>query len=155
MSINHAMRGQFNSFLKESNRIEGIHRPPTDHELAAFEYFLQLDEVTVWDLRQLVEVFQPGAIIRSKFGLDVRVGAYVAPPGGPHIVEHLTDLLRDIEAGLDPWTAHCRYESLHPFTDGNGRSGRALWAWQMGPFKLGLGFLHAFYYQTLSHSEGR
>ena len=42
--------------------------------------------------------------------------------------------------------------SNHPFTDGNGRSGRALWLWQMNnhaPF----GFLHTFYYQTLENSR--
>lgn len=44
-------------------------------------------------------------------------------------------------------------------TDGNGRSGRALWAWMMlcrggsyGRAKvIELGFLHTFYYQTLEH----
>ena len=51
----------------------------------------------------------------------------------------------------DPWVFHVQYERLHPFTDGNGRSGRALWAWQMMRRRegLALGFLHRFYYQTL------
>jgi len=43
---------------------------------------------------------------------------------------------------------HLDYEHLHPFTDGNGRSARMLWAWQMREFPLG--FLHTFYYQALS-----
>ena len=51
-------------------------------------------------------------------------------------------------------SGRCRYETLHPFMDGNGRSGRILWAWQMIEHNiapgLSLGFLHAYYYQTLA-----
>ena len=53
-----------------------------------------------------------------------------------------------------PFGIHLRYETLHPFMDGNGRSGRILWAWQMLHHDIApgirLGFLHAFYYQTLA-----
>ena len=50
------------------------------------------------------------------------------------------------------WQTHNDYENLHPFTDGNGRSGRMLWAWQMrnDDDAMARGFLHTFYYQTLS-----
>lgn len=139
-------------FIRESNRIEGIYRDPTDAEIDEFDRFINLDKVCVHDLERFVSVNQMNAVLRRQPELNVRVGNHVAPSGGPQIEGMLTDLLRDIEAGLDPWDAHVRYETLHPFSDGNGRSGRMLWAWQVGPLKLGLGFLHAFYYQTLSRS---
>jgi hypothetical protein len=137
-------------FIRESNRIEGIYRAPTRAEIAATQTFLDLPTLTIADVAGLVTVYQPGAILRDQPGLNVRVGNYVAPPGGPEIPIALKTLLGRINAGpILPWEAHVAYETLHPFTDGNGRSGRAIWLWQ----HLGvspLGFLHEFYYETLS-----
>ena len=136
-------------FIRESNRIENIHRDPSGAEVEEFDRFLNLDEIKVYELEKFVSIYQKNAVLRRQPGMNVRVGGHIPPPGGPMIEEVLTNLLLDVKGGLGPWEAHMRYETLHPFSDGNGRSGRMLWAWQMGPFKLNLGFLHAFYYQTL------
>ena len=143
----------YQDFVSESNRIEGITRDPSKGELSEFDRFMELQEVRVSDLERFVSVYQPNAVLRRKHGLNVCVGSHEPPPGGPHIEELLTNLLLDIDDGLSPWEAHVRYEGIHPFSDGNGRSGRMLWAWQMGPSRLALGFLHRFYYQTLSNSQ--
>ena len=149
------------SFIEESNRIEGIIRSPTREELAAFRRFMQLDKVTVKDLETFVKVYQPDARLRDKAGLDVHIGVQMPPRGGPEIRTALQDILSG--AVRRPWllvtkdrpdsaySTHVAYEHLHPFTDGNGRSGRMLWAWQMRDFPLG--FLHHFYYQTLANSR--
>jgi hypothetical protein len=84
------------------------------------------------------------------------VGNHIAPPSGPKIVEEFDLLLKRMaDDALTPWAAHVAYETLHPYTDGNGRSGRAVWLWHMqsrGELDraLALGFLHTFYYQTLA-----
>ena len=150
-------------FVRESNRIEGILREPTEAEVRAHRAFLTVDELTVYDLINLVKVLQPNAELRDRFSVPgVRVGGHIAPPSGPDIRGNLENILHRAknvwynkimpftdEMGDNEWAIHCDYECLHPFTDGNGRSGRALWLWCKGGLAP-LGFLHEFYYQTLS-----
>lgn len=135
-------------FIRESNKIEGILREPSKKEIDEFDRFMNLDEVTVEDMIRFVKVYQPNAELRDRPGLDVRVGRYYPPPGDITIRAALSDLLNDI-SHKSAWETHYEYESLHPFTDGNGRSGRMLWMWQMKSAPLG--FLHTFYYQTLDN----
>lgn len=137
-------------FITESNKIEGIIRAPSDSEVKEFFRFLYLESVTIKDLVQFVSVYQPDAVLRDKVGMNVRVGRYLPPAGAPGIRKKLQKILDEI--GYSAYQTHCKYESLHPFTDGNGRSGRMLWLYCMGGFAP-LGFLHTFYYQTLSESR--
>jgi hypothetical protein len=148
-------------FVRESNKIEGIVRDPTAAEIGQLAIFLQLGRVGISDLVDFVAVYQPNARPRFVQGLDVRVGPHVPPRGGPHIQPRLQAILDNVNGQIeDAYTNHVHYEKLHPFTDGNGRSGRALWLWQMmnsgsrnEDMALGLGFLHAFYYQALQHGR--
>ena len=141
-------------FVAESNRIAGILRDPTEAELTAHEDLLTEEYVGLYALCEYMSAVQPEALLRDRMGLDARVGGCAPPPGGPDIEERLAGLLERMhENSLTPNTAHREYRLLHPFTGGNGRSGRALWLRQLtdrGTAGLpATGFLHTWYLQTL------
>ena len=124
-------------FVVESNLIENIHGV-SSADIDAHLTLLELSYVGVEDLALFVRsVAGDHHSLREAVGQDVRVGFYLPPPGGPEIRRKLVDILNTkvgecLPLHVDtPFDNHLRYECLHPFTDGNGRSGRALWLWQM------------------------
>lgn len=168
------------TFVKESNLIEGVDREPTEQEIQALAKFLKLPRIDVEDLIEFVGQNQPEAVLRDKIYLNVRAGDYYPPQGGIKLVVDLEELLDKVnkkvtslqldfllqiegfssqESSLSKknfiYKTHQEYESLHPFTDCNGRSGRALWLWQIVNYKVfngelpRLSFLHSYYYQSL------
>ncbi len=149
-------------FILESNRIEGMHGVLAE-DIEAHDALWSLDELTVADVSNFVKLISLGKL-RDKVGRDVMVGTHKPISGGPDVSSKLFRLLGAINTAVDerdplepisPFLAHIVYETLHPFTDGNGRSGRAIWAWHLlnldlDPFSMG--FLHHFYYELKPES---
>src|SRR3990167_7559545 len=86
-------------FVEESNKIEGIIRKPTKEELEEFRRFMGLKELSIDELKRFVSVYQPNAVLRERYGLDVRVGEHVPPKGGFEVVRQLYTLLERINKG--------------------------------------------------------
>lgn len=80
--------------------------------------------------------------------VQVRVGAYMPPP--PAEVSGLMFELLDwwnseapkLSSVLSSAILHYRFESIHPFADGNGRTGRALALWEL--YRRGFDTHHIF-----------
>lgn len=140
------------SFVAESNEIEGIYRV-LDHEIDAHKLLLSKKVLNVAAISFFVRVVA-GASIRDNPLLNVRVGEHVPPRGGKFVVDELAAILKSATFNKENcYVIHQKYEHLHPFMDGNGRSGRAIWLWQRVKFgpKPTLTFRHHFYYEALEN----
>lgn len=145
-------------FCMESNAAFGMNRETPLAHIEATERLIRLKQISVEDMVELGKVFLPATHLRTVPGMDTMVGSFHRPPpGGPDIEKKFNELIQRANDGGHPYEIHQEYLELHPFRDGNGRTGRALWAWGMinqniKPW-LKVGFFRAWYYQSAEFSQ--
>lgn len=167
---------RFVAFLKESDQIEGILIPDREYENALMlnsttdaDHQYTYPEDHVWALsyvlkhfRELPKVLDVLEIHRRLMAnaklsahhigqfrrTDVMVGGDICPnPASiPYLIDDWVWRLNQ-ESMPDALDYHREYELIHPFVDGNGRSGRLLWLWlrlhnneSIGPFLQTAGY---------------
>lgn len=124
-------------YIKASNEIEGIYDPNEDlQSLNAWAYLEQLEtlsHVDIMRVQKIITINQQNlapnqrGYYRGMAGnqTNVSVGGRYAPDFS--MVEDLMKTwLLDIPE-MTPLTAHIRFEAIHPFVDGNGRTGRMIY----------------------------
>lgn len=141
-------------FVTESWAIEGIplDAAETERMVAIHADFLSRGYVNADDVVRLALRICPHAYLRYGYGMNVTVGTHMSPPGGPGIFNELAGLLSEAHE-ITPYELHERFECLHPFMDGNGRTGRLLWLWRRGGKMLAPSFLQQWYYDSLAQAQ--
>lgn len=124
-------------YIKASNEIEGIYSEEENlQSLNAWAYLEQLttlSHVDIMRVQKIITINQTNlapnqrGYYRGMAGnmTNVSVGGRHAPDYS--LVEELMKAwLLDIPE-MTPLTAHIRFEAIHPFADGNGRTGRMIY----------------------------
>ena len=122
-----------------SSLIEGVNADPTDgnsYAGALAEAMANADgttgwqEILRWHGRLLRDHPRPDIMSPGEYRhVGVRVGRWLPPPHG-EVPQYMAQFHQWLEAEKDPlmravW-GHRYFETIHPFADGNGRTGRLL-----------------------------
>lgn len=130
---------QIREFLKESNAIEGIFDEQSlEDAVLAWEYLIktaQLDTVVLKTTHRMLMMNQFGMTQETR-GHYRKVPVYIGGKEALHYSQIDLALygwfkLMNDELTTKDWKMlHVMYERIHPFIDGNGRTGRMFMNWQ-------------------------
>ncbi len=120
-------------FIRESNLIDGVDDPKEDAQSAkAWEYLSSQDKLTVEVVKETHRLIminepmlRPGSFRRQAVWIGGREGV-----NWKKIPAWMKRWLKVANLPGIPMTDHVSFEMIHPFIDGNGRTGRMLLNWE-------------------------
>lgn len=143
-------------FLAESNSIEGVHtKEALDDAVEAWEYTVKQKKIGLKEILCIHKILmkrQAPAIAGKWRDCDVRIGGqrkWFVSEG--LIKEEVQMVINYIEKTVPLYigeeraakVAHVMFEDVHPFADGNGRTGRILMNWHRLQLELPILIIHA------------
>lgn len=125
-------------FLRESNAIERVYDEDSLRQaVKAWEYLKTRDVLTIHDVLETHRILMLHQNLQvNEIGMFRRVPVYI---GGhealdwrmvaPSMQQWCFEGIRQ-SPPINPVLLHVEYERIHPFVDGNGRTGRMFMNWQ-------------------------
>lgn len=122
--------------IHQSNLIEEIDSAAEDiQSMEAWSYISRKEHLTYENVMELHRLITLNQLPKSESGCTRKVNVWIGGKMAPNPVvadSLLRNFILDIEHywhRIDPIEAHVRFEHIHPFVDGNGRTGRMLLWW--------------------------
>lgn len=125
--------------IRHSNLIEGVTNPDEiDVSMNAWEYLLKRDFLTETVVLKVHDIIMHWHLHESRRGVWRKSGVMVGGRVCPHYIEipilmhEWLESMRTYWENISPRDMHVAYEHVHPFVDGNGRTGRMfMWFHEM------------------------
>jgi len=133
-------------FLRESNEIEREFSKKAHEDTYKawkfLEYFDELSLTRILECHKLLMTRLNKEIAGRIRNVDVRVGYHIMPSFEQveMLLNRLLEFVPQTEEEIRQW--HIQFEGIHPFEDGNGRTGRIIMNWHRVKNSLPLLVIH-------------
>lgn len=125
-------------FLRESNNIEGIFDDLSlQQAIFAWEYLLEKPDLSRAIILQTHAILMKYQDLKAEHKgalrtVEVTIGGRLGMPWKyiPMEMQQWCEEANSVTTGIGIKTSHIAYEKIHPFVDGNGRTGRIFMNWQ-------------------------